>query len=323
LEVTPPIRILGLVASPTGLPLLDTGREKARMEEALAGLRRQGLLDITWLRDQTWTGLMEALGSGGGGPWHAFHFIGHGGFDTEANEGCLALETEHGDRYSLTATDLGRLLGDCPSVRLAVLNCCEGARAGGTDVFSSMAATLMRRGLAAVVSMQYEISDQAAIKFSQEFYRTLATGYPVDAAVAEARKAVSFAMQRSVEWATPVLHMRSPDGRLFDLKGATQTPVPPEIKAAPTMVDSGQVDEGKKPTIPVGVENEARQTEKPRGLRTYARWITAAIAAIGAAIVLLQLFSQQPDYPTDTIAPADSAATMMHDTTITHDTARK
>jgi hypothetical protein len=65
--------------------------------------------------------------------------------------------------------------------------------------------------------MQYEITDRAAIEFSRGFYESLAEGLPVDAAVAEARKAVNFSMAYTVEWGTPVLHMRSPDGRLFDL----------------------------------------------------------------------------------------------------------
>jgi hypothetical protein len=104
--------------------------------------------------------------------------------------------------------------------------------------------------------MQREISDEAAIHFARKLYRSLATGSPVDAAVAEARKAVSLALPTSVEWATPVLHMRSPDGILFDLKGTTKSAVAiPSLQAEPTMVDFGQVDEGKTPVIPVAVKN--------------------------------------------------------------------
>src|SRR3712207_8645982 len=38
------------------------------------------------------------------------------------------------------------------------------------SIFSSTAATLVRRGIPAVVAMQYEISDPAAIQFSARFY---------------------------------------------------------------------------------------------------------------------------------------------------------
>jgi len=64
--------------------------------------------------------------------------------------------------------------------------------------------------------MQFEICDYAAIVFAAEFYSSLPRGLPVDAAVAEARKAI-YAMPNDMEWGTPVLYMRSPDGILFDL----------------------------------------------------------------------------------------------------------
>jgi hypothetical protein len=64
--------------------------------------------------------------------------------------------------------------------------------------------------------MQFEISDGAAIAFSHEFYDALAAGLPVDAALVEARKAI-FAGDTQIEWGTPVLHMRTEDGRVFDV----------------------------------------------------------------------------------------------------------
>src|SRR3712207_6204982 len=64
--------------------------------------------------------------------------------------------------------------------------------------------------------MQYEITDNAAIAFSRAFYHAVANNLPVDAAVAAARTAVS--INNTLEWGTPVLYMRSPDGCLFDIK---------------------------------------------------------------------------------------------------------
>lgn len=215
LAVTLPLRILGVIASPNDLPTLDVAHEKQRMEEALADSIRLGRVEITWLQGQTWQALTQAMGAGGGGPWHIVHFIGHGGFDHQANEGYLVLAGEAGESYHLNAMGLSRLLGDHESLRLVVLNACEGAKGSGDDLFSSTAGILVRRGLPAVVSMQQEISDRAAIEFSRQFYRSLSVGAPVDGAVAEGRKAVSLALPSSIEWATPVLHMRAPDGALF------------------------------------------------------------------------------------------------------------
>jgi hypothetical protein len=65
--------------------------------------------------------------------------------------------------------------------------------------------------------MQFEITDEAAITFAQEFYGAVADGYPVDAALAEARKAI-FTQGNGLEWGTPVLYLRAPDGRVFDVE---------------------------------------------------------------------------------------------------------
>ena len=63
-----------------------------------------------------------------GGPWHVFHFVGHGGFDTHADEGVVVLTGEDGYAHYLYATQLGRLLADHRSLRLVFLNACESAR---------------------------------------------------------------------------------------------------------------------------------------------------------------------------------------------------
>jgi CHAT domain-containing protein len=78
------------------------------------------------------------------GPWHIFHFIGHGGFDSHAEEGLIALEDNVREAHFLSATKLGRLLTDHRSLRLVILNSCEGGRGNARDIFSSTAAMLVR-----------------------------------------------------------------------------------------------------------------------------------------------------------------------------------
>jgi len=215
LAVTPPLRILGMVASPSDLEPLEVRREKGRLEAAIAGLQASGLMELTWLEGQTWRDLHRAMR---GGPWHVFHFVGHGGFDRPTDEGFIALCDDDGESQRLTATELARLLCNHRPLRLAFLNSCEGARGGAQDVFSSTAAILIRRGLPAVLAMQYEITDRAAVELARAFYEVLADGFPVDAAVVEARIAVSLAVHNTVEWGTPALYMRAPDGVLFELQ---------------------------------------------------------------------------------------------------------
>jgi hypothetical protein len=68
--------------------------------------------------------------------------------------------------------------------------------------------------------MQFEISDPAALVFSQSFYQAIADGLPVDMAMVDARRAM-FAAGHEVEWATPVLYLRSRDGRVFAMSQAS------------------------------------------------------------------------------------------------------
>lgn len=88
----------------------------------------------------------------------------------------------------MSATKFARVLADHSALRLVVLNACEGARNSQRQNFSSTAATLIKRGIPAVLAMQYSITDLGAIEFAQTFYEALADSLPIDAAVAEALK---------------------------------------------------------------------------------------------------------------------------------------
>lgn len=214
LTVTPPLRVLAMVAAPTDLERLDVAAERQRLEAALEHACESGGTEVVWVEGQTWRDLQRALR---GGPWHVFHFIGHGAYDEEQQEGVIALTDEAGAISMLPATLLGRILDDHHPLRLVVMNSCETARGGTHDVFSSTAATLMQRGIPAVLAMQFEISDRAAIEFMACFYEAIADGMPIDGAVAEARIALTLEHRGTLEWGVPVLHMRSADGRVFEL----------------------------------------------------------------------------------------------------------
>lgn len=226
LTVTPPLRVLGVVAGPADWEALDVAQEKQRLEEALAPLQQSRLAELVWLDGQSRRDLQSAMRSG---PWHVVHFIGHGGFDKERDEGFIVLCDEAGQAAPLYAVELARLVADHPSLWLVFLNACEGATGSQSDDLASSAAALIRRSVPAVVAMQYPISDSGAIEFARTFYEALADNLPIDAAVTDARKAVSLAAPHSPEWATPVLFLSSQDGRLFSLEKAVAVVPPPEI----------------------------------------------------------------------------------------------
>jgi len=223
LKVRGPLRILALVASPKGLDPLDSASERQRLESALGDLVARGRVQLTWLSGQTSDDVQRAMRAG---PWHIFHFIGHGGFDARAGEGVLALAHADGTAHLLSATNLARLLADHQSLRLVVLNACEGAKGTQQNLFSSTAAILAQHRIPSILAMQAEMSDTAALDLTRAFYQALAEGWPVDAAVAEARKAISLEQAGTLEWGTPVLYLRAPDGVLFDVQ-------PPKKPASP------------------------------------------------------------------------------------------
>lgn len=214
--ITAPLRLLVIIASPTDHPQLDVEQEWGRLKTALADLEQRGLLEIERVEDARLAVLQQRLRQL---DYHILHFIGHGGFDAQRQEGVLLLEDQAARSYPVIGGDLGMLLHDHRSLRLVVLNACQGGRSAGNDPFAGVAQRLVQQRIPAVVAMQFAITDQAAIVFAQEFYSALADSYPVDAALTEARKAI-FAQGNKVEWGTPVLYMRAPDGRLFDVQGA-------------------------------------------------------------------------------------------------------
>ena len=81
------------------------------------------------------------------------------------------------------------------------------------QVFVGMAPHLVRRGIPAVIAMQYAIADGTAKLFTDEFYRTLALGWPVDAVIQTTRNAISMEVGLDrPDFAVPVLFMRAKDG---------------------------------------------------------------------------------------------------------------
>jgi CHAT domain len=213
ISVTPPIRALVMISSPADYPQLDVEGEWSRLNEALGDLVRSSQLVVDRLDNATLSALQRQLRQES---YHIFHFIGHGEFDQAAQEGVLILKDDEGRGHRVGSQSLGMLLHDHSSLRVAILNACEGARTSAQDPFAGSAQTLVQQGIPAVIAMQFEIADEVAATFAHEFYGALSDGYPIDAAVTEARKAI-FAAGNDVEWATPVLYLRAPDGRIFDL----------------------------------------------------------------------------------------------------------
>jgi hypothetical protein len=216
LQVAPPLRVLAVISTPRGYrELAEADEEWRRLGTALEPLLRSGLIEVERLERPTPAALEARLRTGQ--PVHVLHFVGHGGFSELRGEGVLVFEDEEGKGVPVGGPSLAYLLQDHPSLRLAVLNACNGARGSEENTFAGTAQVLVQHGVPAVIAMQSEVMDETACSFAEKFYQALAAGLPVDACVGEVRRAL--AAERNPEWGTPVLYLRATDGRLFALEG--------------------------------------------------------------------------------------------------------
>jgi len=234
LTVTGPLRILVMISSPDDYPPLDENKEWTNLNKAFAGLPNKDAVQLTKLEDATEANLAHELRTNA---YHVFHFIGHGGYDAETGDGFLIMERGNDAEGQESKRVLGqRVNGERLAdllrnrlPRLAVLNACDAGRGSLMQPFGGTAQSLVRAGIPAVIAMQFEITDDAAVKFAKEFYRAVADYSPVDEALSYARMAMGDA-----EWGTPALYMRSEDGCIFT-KWHDPPPPPPPVPPSPEM----------------------------------------------------------------------------------------
>jgi outer membrane protein OmpA-like peptidoglycan-associated protein len=202
--IVPPVRLLVIVANPEGD--LETGAEIANIEKRLNGLLGEGGSDyqVEILSAATRSRFGDKIED-----WkpHIIHFIGHGGFYDE--KGLIYLHDER-DPLRRDAIDSATLrdlvINDQPW--LVVLNSCLGGTAAKVDPFGGAAHNLIRVNVPFVVAMQASVSDEAAIRFSQRFYASLARDNSVASAVTRGRNAIRALGEKSLqaELITPVLY---------------------------------------------------------------------------------------------------------------------
>jgi len=173
---------------------------------------------------------------------HVLHFIGHGQYkkDKDRKEAKIAL---------LAADEKSaRWVGDSEfaeyfeqmhsTLHLVLLHLCERKTKVNQDTFTAnfalLAPELMRVNIPAVVAMRHPIKDEAAIAFSRAFYRELATGKSIDAAVQTGRWRITTGMPKAYDdrvFGSPVLYMRSHGGIIRPVEQTSSTQPKPEETA--------------------------------------------------------------------------------------------
>ena len=187
---------------------------------------------------------------------HVLHFIGHGDYDDRIQDGVLYFQDQ------LRAQHRGHARPSSAPTCATTTRCgwscstpASPARVDSTDPFSGMAQGLVQQDCTAVVAMQFPICDGAATAFTGEFYGALADGFPVDQAVTSARKALL--AEFAAEWATPVLFLRAPDGRVFDHIVAQ-----PAVTAVPTPAPQVEAEDEERAREALATDAETTETTR-------------------------------------------------------------
>jgi hypothetical protein len=161
----PPVALLFLAANPLGTQRLRVDQEARRVDQALRLARHADRFQLAqqWAvrSDELLDALLRRRPA-------LVHFAGHGD-----QAGQLILEDAAGRAAPVQPGALAALVAAADTVRCAVLNAC----------WSDALADALLRVLPCVVGMTGEVEDAAAIAFAAGFYRALADGESVAAAV--------------------------------------------------------------------------------------------------------------------------------------------
>ncbi len=185
----PPLGILLITSQPEGTGFVDPRSIARELFDELGDLMAAGAVELEFLRPPTLAALKAHLRKRKR-PIHILHFDGHGVFGKQAaKQGMLAFEDGNGQLDPVKAEHLAEVLRDS-GVRLVVLTACQSAMSSEEDIFSSVAAQLIRSGVDAVVAMSTNVLVTSTTRYVEAFYNALARGIPVAFAHERARQAL-------------------------------------------------------------------------------------------------------------------------------------
>ncbi len=171
---------------------------------------------------------------------HVIHFLGHGSLQNGVPALRISDSNDDDDETWLPVELLAQQLQVSfhHSLRLVVLECCEGAR---PSAFASAAEILARAGADAVIAHLWPVKANIASAFSTEVYRALAgadrNAGDIAIAVNEARRVILGAFGGTAEAFSPVLYLRGPDGVIFDFSSRLLAPFSRRGSTKPSKTD--------------------------------------------------------------------------------------
>jgi hypothetical protein len=193
-----PLKILVTICSPSAPGL---GNVDPKMLLPQLNRLRGPQVDVKILPNPRYSDMVAAILPEDEDEWcpDIFHFVGHG--DVTDAGGAVAIrfsEQAEEDLFGETGkripevdwipiTKLIELFPAKHLPRLVFLHACRGAMTESYRAFTSAAEAFVKAGVPATIAMRYDIENDDADFFAQQFYRRLGEGWPVDDAVTDAR----------------------------------------------------------------------------------------------------------------------------------------
>jgi hypothetical protein len=218
-----PLRVLIVVSNPGDNTLGPVVSEK--VIETIEKLAEQYPIKVDTLDKPTTDLFLKTLDDT---KPHVLHFIGHGHYRKAEGRAEIALlqDDEKSVRWVRDSdfAEYFERISPMAIPRLVLLHLCESATMIDYETFTAnfarLAPALMQGNIPipAVVAMQYPLPNQAAVDFSQVFYRALAKGESIDTAVQDARWRITTNVSNAYNnrvFGTPVLYARSHGGIIW------------------------------------------------------------------------------------------------------------
>jgi hypothetical protein len=200
-DVTKPLHILA-ISPRTGIPSYIREEERSARRKTWDILQSAGRMTWDELEPVTALNLYERMRRAPRPD--VIHFYGHGIY--RDGKGYLFFDHPiYQDKSE--AIEVQRLAVQFSGVHLIVLHACQSAMAGAAGLLTGIAPALSLVA-EAVVAMQLTVRISAATRFLEVLYEEIGAGQSLQAAVAEARRALFITEGIQTSWYVPTLYIR-------------------------------------------------------------------------------------------------------------------
>jgi len=297
------LRVLVVIGSVPGDPAVKAEEEIQNLEDAARIFRREVDLRIEY--PHSLNDLSDMIRTF---KPHVLHFTGHGGEvprPGKAPIASLVFQDGAGGIWDWTAADVPATLA-VGAPRLAFLNACRTGAGVTTDphmILNALSTEFLKVGTAGVVAMQADIAGAVAAEFAGATYAALASGQPLDIALAEARYTVR---QRSVaatrDWCLPSLNVGVdvtqvlPPRLQMTAQQRRRLEATPEFVEVQAFVDRRQQRRSVDPMAVPDVEEDILIIKGPpsTGKSAMLKWFLEGCAWCGHAVKYVDLRRDPP-----------------------------